>query len=833
MLELVALLSLLVSLVTGSLAITLTSLFTENRIVLIIIACSSILYSFTVLIRLVLFMPLNKYFIRSTNIFFQILTLACSVQYFNETTKHVPHLSKLNKHLTIAFQSALLFSLFFNGIFTGCDNSERKVETESQQAYQDDEEKKLQSFNVDSGINDRFIPLKNSTQTLTPDMANGYINSENKANWVMSEFGKTKVSDEISNSSVVRHQLTPIKFPYRSRSSTSNSTTDKIHKKTSIKFRSPKLNLKSPFKYKKNHVIQENLENEEKLPNNKTNLTARYVTRLSTISDLPKSFLNMLSNASSTEVNRVDRPVSAVMESANMRNQQPLSNETLLKSRSQMKLERDAIERMDHTLLPSFLNIPCPIAIEQSAPSIKTEATRPLSPLITQNQINEDDGIEGESTGTLNMDHDNRQKYGDFSEQSINILEQTELADISEVPGESFLEDSYELEKPTHIELPQNVTLDMWEKEGHKYLERADSFQNQRINRNKNIFTEFQLGNDEVAPLTPISPVLNRKSNFKFPLKQIIETPQNPNEPHISQQDDMSSSDAVSELDRYLKELSITEEDPGHLLEESFRNDNPTSTILENSYRELRDAENNHSPTKSLVSIISSGSMKQQKSQNAINNLLHRSTSHVKSNSQVSFRFPTNGSNAILSSTQSSPIKSNSFKRFSKKLSISNLNDPHSHSRSTEHPFDMHNVYAKEHNRGRSVDFTYLRSIQSQHSPSKSVTTTNSIGNSSRRNSAVPESATRTISKIFQNKHGDSTYLMNSEDLFNITLKHRTELSLSQEQAISDDSAIESQESGPSYPDSVVGEYDRERWTTLQNLQLEQTMGEVVDEFIS
>ncbi|SMN20177.1 similar to Saccharomyces cerevisiae YJL051W IRC8 Bud tip localized protein of unknown function [Maudiozyma saulgeensis] len=820
MLELVALLSLLVSLTTGSLAIALTSLFNENRAVLIIIACSSIVYALTVLIRLILFLPLNKYFIRSTNIFFQLLTLTCSVEYFNQTTKHIPYPSKLNKHLTIAFQSALLFSLFFNGIFTGCDNSAQKVQTESEQNQQEDEEKNLQSYNTDTSLNNKFIPLKNSAQTLTPDMANGYVNTENRVNWVLNEFGKTKVSDEISNSSVVRHQLTPIKFSYRSRSSTSNSTSDKIYKKPSIKFRSRKLNIKSPFKNRKNHVIQEKLE---KLPNNKTNLNARYVTRLSTISDLPRSFLNMLSNASSTEVNRVDRPVSAVMESTNMRNQQPLSNETLLKCRSQMQLERDAIERMDHTLLPSFLNIPSPMVAEDAAPSIKTEATRPLSPLITQNQINEEE-TDNENDKAFNANNDIHEELGNLSGQSIDILEQNELADISEVPGESFFEDSYELEKPSHIELPQNVTLDMWEKDSNKYLDRADDLRKLHIIQNKNLIPEFGLSKEELGSPSQISPLPTKKNNFTFPLKQIMETSQAPQEPRMSQQDDISSSDAVSELDRYLKELSITEEDPGHLLEESFRNDNTTSLILENSYRELIETDNNHSPTKSLVSIISSGSMKQhkqQKSQSAVNNLLYSSASHAKSNSQPSFRFPTNGSNVVFSSTQSSPIKSHSFKRFSKKLSISNLNDTHSHSRSNDHPFDLHNMYTREHSRGKSVDFTYLRSIQSQHSPTKSITTTNSITNSSRRNSAIPESASRTVSKIFQNKHADSTYLMNSEDLFNITLKHRTELSLSQEQPNSDDSAIESQESGPSYPDSVVGEYDRERWTTLQNLEVE------------
>ncbi|KAG0672180.1 hypothetical protein C6P45_003655 [Maudiozyma exigua] len=823
MLELVAFLSLAVSLATGSLAISLASLFDENRAILIIIACSSVIYAFTVLIRLLLFLPFNKYIVRTMNIFFQILTLACSVQYFNEKTKHIQSTKKIDQHLTIAFQVVLLFSLFFNGVFTGCDDFVKKTISESESLRQIDDEKKMQSLDVEASLDDRFIPLKNSTQTLTPDMASGFVAPENRANWVINELCRIKPSDDVSNSSVVRHQLTPIKFSYRSRSSTSNS----VQKKPSLKFKSPSFSLSSPFKNRNN---QQKLNQLNHSPNNKMNLNSKYVTKLSTISDLPKSFLNMLSNASSTEVNKYERPISTVIEPVHLRNQSSMSHGNYMQPTVQMKCERDAIERMDHTLLPSFLNIPSGVAIDETSPSIKTEVTRPISPLIVQHQSSYKEPIDFHSESsqvTPSIEHDDTQIS---HEHSLDVMEQTELADISEVPGEYFQNDSYGIEEPVHVELPKNVTLDMWEKDGEKYLERAEGIQKERVVSKNLLSVELENSNKINTDYTPFSPTLKRKNNFIFPLKQIDESPQILQEPKIPQNDNVSTSDAVSELDQYLKELSIAEEDPGYLLEESFRNDYSTSIMMENSYRELNDAANNHSPTKSLVSIISSGSVKHQKSLSGVNNLLHMSTSHVKSNSQISFRFPGNNNNIISASTQSSPIKSNSFKRFSKKLSITNLNDTHSHSRSNDHPFDLHNIYPREHTRGGSVDFSYLHSLQNQHSPSKSVSTANSAANSSRRNSTLYEPTSRNVSRLLQNRYMDNTYLVNSEDMFNVTLKQGTELSLTPAEPTSDESAIDSQESGPTYPEGLVGEYDREKWNTLKNLHLINSNGEIASE---
>lgn len=826
MLELVALLSLAVSLATGSLAISLASLFDENRAVLIIIACSSITYAFTVLIRLLLFLPFNKYIIRAVNVFFQILTLACSVQYFNEKTKHIQSTEKINQHLTIAFQVTLLFCLFFNGIFTGCDDFIKKNIDESEKMQQMDDEKKLQSLNIDATIDDRFIPLKNSTQTLTPDMASGFVAPESRANWVLNELGRIKPSDDVSNSSVVRHQLTPIKFSYRSRSSASNS----IQKKPSLKFKSPSFSLSSRFKNKNNQHKQNQLNQS---PTNKVNLNTNYVTRLSTISDLPKSFLNMLSNGSSTEVNNInkyERPISTVIEPAHFRNQSSILHGNHMQPTVQMKSERDAIERMDHTLLPSFLNIPSGAIIDEIAPSIKTEITRPMSPLITQNQSSCRESIDFHSDNSQFIQTTDHEITQTSHEQSLDIVEQTELADISEVPGEYFQDDSYGIEEPIHVELPENVTLDMWEKDGDKYLERAEDIQKKRVISNTGLTVQLDNPNKEDSDHIPFSPALKRKNNFIFPLKQIEESPRLLQEPKLPQNDNISTSDAVSELDHYLKELSITEKDQGYLLEESFRNDYSTSMMVENSYREANEIANNHSPTKSLVSIISSGSVKHQKSISGVNSLLHISTSHVKSNSQVSFRFPGNSNNIISASTQSSPIKSNSFKRFSKKLSITNLNDTHSHSRSNDHPFDIHNLYPREHTRGGSVDFSYLRSLQNQHSPSKSVSTANSAANSSRRNSAIYETTSRNVSRLLQNRYAENTYLINSEDMFNVTLKQGTENSLTPAEPTSDESAIYSQESGPTYPEGLVGEYDREKWNTLQNLHLVNSRDEIVSE---
>lgn len=822
MLELVAFLSFIVSLSTGSLSIALISLYHQNEAVLMVLACSTIIYSITVIVRLFLFLPINQYLIKFSNIFFQLLTLASSVEYFNETTKRTMLIQDaLHNRLIIAFQSLLIFSLFINGVFEGCDST-FTTSIQSSEEFQDDEEK-LHNLSIES---DRFVPLKNSAQTLTPEMANITIDPEQKFNWIMNELNKKKVSDDISNSSVLKHQLTTAKFQYRSRSATTTDDGSKI-KKRSLKFKSQKLDNMLPLKLR---GVQSFKNDGNSSTENKSNVNARYVTRLSIISDLPRNFLNLLTSKSINEVNttvKMDRPLSVVMDTSNGNMHDGCLQNSKLSESPQMMLERDAIDRIDCALLPSFLNIRESLNTKEKAPSIKTEISRPISPLIPQNEINEEHVNE---TNTLDiLDYSEQKPFtGGNIDYDANILDHDDLGNLSEISEISDLnfDNDSACRRNEHlpVELPSNVTLDMWERDKNKYLERASSIKMNQLIPMLDSYQTKEIDDEMVSP-NATSPAFQTKPCFSFPSKQnddysvLLEE---------SRSEMNSDSDIVGELDKYLNELDITEEASGHLLEESFRHDYSASIILEKSLKDLRENSTKHSPTKSLVSIMSSGSIKNQKSQNMLNSFLRGSSGHTKSNSQVNFRFPITGSTITSVSTQSSPIKSNSFKRFGKKLSISNSNDTFSHSHSNSNQFETYNSYQRGHDRGKSVDFTYIRSIQSQHSPTKSISTTASNTLPSRRSSTIPERTLRTVSRLLYAQHVDTTYKMTSEDVFNTTFKDNDVISSRADKTISNNSASDSQESENEYPDVVLGEYDREKWNALQNLHLINSKGEII-----
>ena len=827
MLELIAALSLLISLSTGAVAIALTALYDQNRVVLIIIACSTIIYAIIVLMRLILFLPIQKSMIRFCNIFFQVLTLACSVEYFNKINQQSLHPGdNIHNRLTTAFQSLLIFSFFINGMFEGRDATMACDSTSAQSA--DDESASIKQYDMEERTSERFVPLKNSSQTLTPGMNSNYVDTDHPVGWIMNEMNRNTQSEDISNSSVVRHQLAPIPLPYRSRSSTSGKSADSSHKIAGLKFKSSKLKLKSPFKTRKSYRIGPASETSVV---NKTNLNNRYVTRLSTISDLPKSFLNMLSSVSTPDLNTTNKKeerLPTVRDSSTDQVASVIDASHGTRSASQMEQEINAIQRMDHTLLPSFLNLPISAPFDARAASSGTEGTRPVSPLLMQNETTNDSLNIGDITmnDAVSVNEYKNQPFLNKADDHSEQHNQSDLEEILELSDGQFNEDiSRGNEETQHIELPQNVTLEMWEKDSKLFMERATKIQQKPLDLLTDV-TEDEIVQDDIVSPTNITTDPSR-DGFEFPLKKIVESPQLQSE---SVNDISSTSDAVSKLDEYLSNLDIAEDAAGYMLEDSLRNDYTTSIVNGQSYQDLHTASKQHSPTKSLISMVSSGSLTHHRSQSTLNNFLNGTSSHVKSNSQASFRFPTSSSNHIISSsTQSSPIKSNSFKRFGKKLSITNFHDTHSHTRSIEHHYDLYNSHTIEHSRGKSVDFSYVRSLQNNHSPTKSVTS-NSTNNQTRRNSAIPERASRVVSKIFHSQNVDKTYTLESQDAIDTTLRQHQNRKLQFDDSSSDESRSDSQASQPSYPDNIVGEYDREKWNALQNLHLINSRGEVMEQ---
>ncbi|CAI1512041.1 hypothetical protein SEUBUCD646_0J01570 [Saccharomyces eubayanus] len=786
--------SALLSITTGAIAIALLCKFHHTEAVLVVIVCSTLLYGIPSLISFItetVFAPSRfriGYFYNILNFALPLITLGCTVGYFHDTLRDQTSIqNESHKVYITTLDSLLIFTLFINGIQLGSFLKDLNVDhfgntgytSNNTNANQYDKEENM----VDIG---RFVPLKNSSQTLTPDLEllHGGPNNMDNVAWVINELSmnthanKTTASDENSNSSVIRHNLGPMP-------SKTNFTSKQYPKKPSHSHFSKLKKYNTFFLGPIENRYKKNAQPSVKVPK-ENNGSHRNEARSSTISDISKSFLNFLAlnekngNSSSAAKTPSEGRVSMIITEENNTPKHKISHDSHSIESPNLKLEREAIERINSALLPACLRVTDRIISTQQ--SIQNEQSYQTTPLIPQ--------MENE---------------GDCCIQ--DILMTNELQDIPQIPR--IVSDSvYNIgqEYTNHVELPAHVTLEMWEKDQENILRKVTT----NLAGNK-LLPPFRFtSKSDIDPNslpTELEVELHTQNNFSFPFKK--------EGSHIAasnelDQKDFKNSDTISELDEYLHDASIQEEDAGHLIEDSLNQNNISSTTIDNIPKDTARVDTRHSPTKSIISMISgSGSVKHQRSHSTLNNFL---TGHSRNNSQINQLLQGSSSNMMSNtSPHASPTKSLRM-RFGKKLSLSNISD-------TMSPYEssltdsMNYSFGHDRKKNQSIDFSYVRTLQSSHSPTKSTSGNSrrdSINNG-RPHSVANERALRTASTLFYLQQNNATCTLNAKEP---VLEPPQSI-----RSLSSGSGQESTGSGAGYPEVVFSEYDREKWNVLRTLR--------------
>lgn len=781
--------SALLSIATGAIAIALLCKFHDHEAVLIVIVCSTLLYGIPSLISFItetVFAPSKfhiGYFYNVLNFALPLITMGCTVDYFHNTLRSpISVQSESHRVYITTLDSLLIFTLFINGIQLGFflkDGNANNFGSSSNNISTDQYDKEANA--VENG---RFVPLKNSSQTLTPDLEllHGSPKSMNGVAWLINELStnsntnanKTISSDENSNASVIRHKLGPI-------------STSKCPKKPSHSHFSKLKKYNSFFLGPKENRYKRNTQQATKVPTEKksNHRSSQYVSRLSTISDISKSFLNFLAlnekngNSTSTARTPSEGRVSIIINEGNntLKYKTPHDSHTI--DSPNLELEREAIGRINSALLPACLRVTDKMISPQQ--STQNEDSYQATPLIPQVEVDDDFYV------------------GD-------ILMTNELQDIPQVPRiSSDIEDDFEQQYTKHVDLPARVTLEMWEKDQEKILQKVTT------NRDKSkLLPPFRFTSEsDMGPSTSteLEVELHTQNNFSFPFKsaglQIATSDQ-------FNQQEFKTSDTISELDEYLHDASIQEEDASQLIESSLNQNNLSSTTIDNGPKDMSRFSTRHSPTKSIISVISgSGSVKHQHSHSTLSNFF---TGHSRNNSQINQLLQGSSSNMMSNtSPHSSPTKSLRM-RFGKKLSLSNISDTMSpYESSTTDPINY--SFGHGHNKNQSIDFSYVRTLQSSHSPTKSTSGNSRRDslNNDRTQSTVNERALRTASTLFYLQYNNATCTLNGEEPVLDTPQSIQSSSSGSEQ--------ESAGSGSGYPEVVFSEYDREKWNVLRNLK--------------
>lgn len=893
--------SLLLSLLTGSLAVALAALYRRSMAVLIIIACSCYLHCVCQLVQLFIIQANKPVFTVAIQVvlgLLQLITVGSAIEFFHFWISNIiPINDPIHQHMMLAFESSLLFLLLVNGLFLGiCISSQE--EYDSNQDLQDIHKvgKDIEATDVQFVPDDKFVPMKDSAQTLTPQMYNiqmaidhsHYLFNDNNPEdiksvlnqgkniighnreWITNSRTQSKSSETNSNLSVIKHRLdgnsrtgslkkTNINQKLRSSSFTSKKSSPSQSPLKGLqvfKFKSPKKFSFTQNRIDKNNEIQLR-ESQEKKP---IGLNAKYLARLSTISDLHKSFINLLgtSNNSEEAINNIPNSESSNnIISKNYNNHkenetspigfhhnsfmevsgQPLNQDSLKHYSPKLTEERIAVERINNALLP-----PCLQTHDTRAEHVNNNHNNKSdkdSDLIPTNSEDAPSFLIPEMSG----------EEASHVPPSIPLSKENPLAglrDLSEVIDVNIASSEDYItprEDQKLFAYPPKISLDMWQNNRAAFMRKASE-----QSQNSQLMSPFKFNiTTEQMQAINESPLLESKQHFNFP-------PQNNTEqgktgkvenkihdnhiPHLYT-NEREISDTISELDKYLNNDDASGRDESQILEESLQQENTSTNniILSPSERishEFSRITTRHSPTKSLVSIISgsganAGGMNtlyRQKSQN----LAFGTPTHLRTNSQLlQYSFPRD----VNISTQSSPTKQK-FKRIGKKLSLSNISD--NMFSDTESKYN--------HSRNQSVEFTYIHDLQNKrHSPSKSISVipmthiSSHISNNSvsrqrvdigyvstespkkkgdrRHSTAAVEKMIRSASSLFYKQSNvDIDMSLANDNANEFIFKQPVMENLVEERKVSNQTTVGSDNI---YPDMVMSEYDREKWNAMKD----------------
>lgn len=781
----------LISFTVGSLCIALVATYHQEETVLIVIACSTILYGISSLpLTLILRNAHSQFlFLKFPCILFQLTTLGASIEYFNRTTKRaIENDTYRHKNLLIGLDSLLLCSFLANGFALGCTRGPvgDLQETKDLESH----EPKAFVTNLDDKI-EQYVPMKHSAQTLIPEI-DALRNLRQTPSWNVGQDSAMQLRGTESMSSVVQHKLQSMDLP-RAATSEDNTkaklpnlkalmTSPKLKRSFVFKFNSPKaLARRNGFglRKRKNSTLWER-------ENRNRSVSSRNTGRLSTIPDLSHSVLNYSGTSlNSKSGHRFDKSADSVIDPSHFRGLRKRAS-----SAPTIELERNAIERINSALLPPCLKISEPLTASSSVPMLDFPL-RALSPV----------------TSDVSAD---------------NSIERNDLEDIPQVPqlpdetASNFLA---EQDKP-NMDIPLNVTLDRWEKNKENFLKRAATMQehNNRsgCNNNGNLLPALQFESEQKPPVLEI-PDLQTKDNFSFPVQKPLE---------VQTKFEDNNYDTISALEQYFSDIDEEEQREGINIEDGFQYHNKSPSF--HSQRFSKDLQRNsikHSPTKSLISMISGRESL----------VGHQRSQTLLVNNNI------NNNNSDGSPTKSSPSRSQRLKRMGKKLSLSNISDTMINiTGNTENGNEFRSPFKDGRVRGKSVDFSYIYNLQSNHSPTKSTSGISSNHGSiykDRRNSVATEKSMGKGVSGFQLANANAT--SNATSNANANTNANTTADAKVAEAIvecrtppppnripSTESSQVSAASTTNYPDIVMSEYDRERWNTLLSLQLINSKGQ-------
>lgn len=778
-----AILGSLASLASGSVSTALVALFHREEPELIVIACSTILSGLIFLALCLL--PMGRSGNSSASLLgkfgiicIQLVILGASVYYLNFGRKHGSlSNTQLHSNLLVALDSLILSTLFLNGLVIGSWISVRK------DSIDESREQKSKTMNDP----EKYIPLKNSSQTLTPGMEflHTFQSQSGPKTWNLTDTSGTHSSDEHSFPSVVKHKLEYLSSREASPASTISRKASSISLKLRSASDSPKTKgsiisklCRGRVKSLHNNRARDGSDSENK------NINGRYVTRLSTIPDLSRSVLNFMLSSSDNQVSqenqiRPDRTASQIMESSHGQ----IAEGERTSSGQALDLERNAIERINSALLPPCLRImETPPPAQQTTPK-EPSGTR-MSPVICQH---------GSTAGV---------------ESNTDTLEGSGLGKVPRIPMTSHdngsdLSTDYDM----GTAFPQMATMEMWQENKDTGVQRPEKLHEQVL------LPAFDLGRSN---LSTGSIDLQTSAGFSFPSKI------QPNEITIKDKLVEKDLDTISALEEYFRDVSIHEEDEEQIMQNGLKQDFSSSMLADRVSKELMRTSTRHSPTKSMISVLSAAS--QQRSHTVRNSYLNMSNdaAHLQNSYYI-----TSPSNAIINATKSSsPTRSQRLKRIGKKLSLSNISDTMTnHSFTSDATGEFLGTSKHDHMRGRSIDFSYVHNLQSTHSPTKSTSGTSMNGSyKDRRNSLIPELAYRAASGPFYLQNGNSTINHEPDLVVNSTFN---EQSSNNRNSSSSASTNPSQESTTRYPEVVMSEYDRERWNSILNLKKVDSHGQL------
>ncbi|SCV00328.1 LANO_0F06304g1_1 [Lachancea nothofagi CBS 11611] len=677
----------------------------------------------------------------------QLLCLGSAIWYVKHLLECLPNskLSSLELHLAIAHLGLLLTAMLVSTfpLSLGCA---KKDEQEGEAAIMD-----MENSTPDLSIDEhehsmhRTVAMKNSAQTLTPDHDYS-TNVKAQQNWMNKYPSTYSSSDCVSTSSVLKHnlELQSAQMPAHIQDTNPNaSTTIKSPSKT------PKKSKIDVFARMRSKSKSSKSSPEQNVVHMADDLQARYVTRLSTIHDSSKSFINLAHNSLHLDnCSKSDRS-SFVFNDVQRHDK---GTEVAL------MMEKNAVHRINSALLPPSLRV-CDSSARVGSEFSGSECT-PLS-----SAADDDDG---------------------------DILMENDLEDIPHIPSGQVYSGK-EMDYDDTPKMMKNVSLEDWQINGRKLIQNEHSL----IGENPKLLPSFEF-----------KPKVELRSNedFSFPLAK----------PTLNFESvlEHEHADAVSELDTLLKQKDmdvVKNGDDTDFMVNVLKHED-SSARLRRLSKDLSLNSGPHSPTKSMTSILSGSAAGSMKSPyklgtvftNAGNSCAPNQAGHSRSNSQITTLFHSVANySGINHSTQSSPTKSSRLRRMGKKVSLSNISFKHDEEDGSH-----------GHARGNSIDFSYLHTLQNKHSPSKSVSSI------SRRNSAIlpGDRNLRTVSALFSlASDRDPNKSCNNLDR---TLQY-VDTGVDQADqgsALSSSSRI----SDTNYPQAVIGEYDREKWTTIQRLSLNE-----------